>query len=382
MSTRGLAKSVVAVVSVAFLGVFASDALASDTVQVGVNSTVPEQGIPFNIEFSGVSEAINTDGDGPRLSAVIRPAGGIGCQATFGDDHSAAGGVSKELVGPEEFDQPSVGPGPYSKPITYSPPNVGSYLVCAWLEGESNATVAGPMSATFSAGPPHVYQLSVGLPQPALPGVAFQIAYTTHTDQQLDLRSVIRPSGALPCAANYSLDTEQDREETNLIGESFFGSSSTVFGGPSTRTATTTETAAGPYLICTWIEGPNTGEVDAAGTTPIYVGTPPPPPPPPPVPVHASSPHLALHSVHVSKHHGTVIAGRGAGTLTGHVRVTVACRRASAHGTARVVRGRFSLRLATPHGCARRGKARVTVSWAGSRSFSKQSVTESVTVTR
>lgn len=42
-----------------------------------------------------------------------------------------------------------------------------------------------------------------------------------------------------------------------------------IYGGPITTQVTANESAAGPYVICTWIEGPNSGEVDANADTPF-----------------------------------------------------------------------------------------------------------------
>jgi len=365
----------------AAIGILAPRARAADALQVAINSPSPEQGIPLELVFSGTSTATNNEGRGPALLAVVRPTGGVGCQADFADDHSAAGGVSTELFG-GWGNEPAQGPGEYDQTATYDPPNTGPLLICAWLESESNdgerAVVAGPASVTFDVGAPQVSQLSVGLPHPALPNVAFQVSYTTHTDQKLSMSSAIRPAGGLPCAASQSLDSDQNQSETSLLGDPDWDTGESIFGGPITTMATTTE-PAGPYVICTWIEGPNTNEVDAANTTDIYVGTPSPPPLAPQV-VHATTPRLSLVGVRVSKRHGTVIRGSGAATLTGHLRVSVSCGTASVNSDARVVHGAFQLALTTPRGCRRNRTARVTATWPGSRAFLKQSVSESVKV--
>jgi hypothetical protein len=218
---------------------------AGDTLQISVPTPTPEQALPMTIQFSGAAESVDKEGHGPELYAVVRPAGGIGCQSNYANDHSAAGGVTTDIFDPSDYNVPRQGPGPYQESATYSPPNTGTFLVCAWLEGET--TVAGPASATFSARGPQVYELAVGLPAPALPGVAFQINYTTHTDQQLTMYSVIRPSGGLACAANHELDSQQNQNETNLVfGSSSYNGGEKVFGGPATIAATTTE-PPGPY---------------------------------------------------------------------------------------------------------------------------------------
>jgi hypothetical protein len=366
----------------ALLALNAPQALAADTLQVAIGSPTPEQGIPFNVVFTGTSTATSNEGNGPSLVAVVRPSGGIGCQADYADDHSAAGGVSTELFGPEIDNERNQGPGSYEQTTSYDPPDTGTFIVCAWLESEGQA-LAGPATATFSVRGPQVSELSVGLPAGAQPNVAFQVDYTTHTDQKLTLSSVIRPSGGLPCATDQALDMQQNQDETGLLGEPWDDGYTSVFGGPVTNTATATE-PAGPYVICTWIEGPNSGEVDAAATTDIYVGTPPSPPPPAPVRsvVHATSPRLSLGAQRVAKRHGTVISGTAAGALAGRLRITVACGRSSVSGQARVVHGGFRLALATPRGCHRGAFADVSATWPGSSAFLKQSVYDRVKVTR
>jgi hypothetical protein len=360
----------------------APQALAADTLQVAIASPAPEQGIPFNIVFSGSSTAVNNEGDGPSLVAVVRPVGGIGCQADYADDHSAAGGASTEIYGPELGyfgSEPSEGPGAYEQANSYDAPDTGTFMVCAWLESQGQA-LAGPATATFSVRGPQVSELSVGLPAGAQPNVAFEIDYTTHTDQKLGLSSVIRPSGGLPCAVDAALDTQQNQDETSLLGEAWGGNSVSIFGGPLTSTATVTE-PAGPYAICTWIEGPNDNEVDAASTTNIYVGTPPPPPPVHYV-AHATSPQLSLGAQRISKRHGTVISGTAVGALAGRLRIAVSCGRSGVSSQARVVHGGFRLAVATPRGCHRGAFAEVSATWPGSSAFLRQSVSDRVRVTR
>lgn len=254
---------------------------AADTLQIAVKTATPEQGIPVTVSFAGSAGAIDNDGDGPWLNAVVRPAGGIPCQPSYESDQTAAGSVSDDLF---NDDWPEVGPGSFSETTTFDPGSVGSYLVCAWLENESNGVTAGPVAATFAARGPQVSELAVSLGSPALPGVGYQINYTTQTDQQLSLSSIVKPAGGLPCASSYELEQDQNQSE-----EDIFEGSVNVFGGPETTTATDTEQTAGSYVVCSWIEGPSDGEVDAALSTPIYVGTPPTTTSPAPKPVALTS---------------------------------------------------------------------------------------------
>jgi hypothetical protein len=249
--------------------------------------------VPATFTFTGSAASVG-EGEGPSLLVEYRPTGGIGCQATFANDRQAAGGPSTVLAGTDdapwnkgddfEEDPPTVGPGTFTVPLTYGMPSPGSYLFCAYLEYKGNVEAATSLAVNVT--PPDVSVFAVGLPAAAQPGKVFVINYTTQTDQQLTLVSLIQHAGGLPCAASPELDEQQNQAQDHpaFAHEEEFSHSLKVFGGPIVNQATDTETAAGSYIICSWITGPNSGEVDAALTTPFYVGTPPPPPPPPPAP--------------------------------------------------------------------------------------------------
>jgi hypothetical protein len=260
------------------VGLFSATAAAADSVQISIQTATPEQGVPVTIAFSGSAAAEDTEGDPAVLVAVARPAGGLPCQSSEQNDADAAHSESTTLFQDDYFgggyDGVAVGTGSFDQTAEFNPPAPGSYLICAWIEDENNSeTTSAATSTTFSARGPQVEQLTVSLPQSARPNVAFQIAFTTQTDQQLNLYSVIKPSGGLPCASSYELESAQNQELDDLFGDE----GQSVFGGPTTTTTTATE-KGGSYVICTWVEGPNQEEVDATTSTSIYVGTPPAPP--------------------------------------------------------------------------------------------------------
>jgi hypothetical protein len=278
-----------AILAALLLGVLASSALAepagADSFEITVQSVAPEQGIPVGLRFSGTASPV-AEGYGPYLYAVVRPAGGIACQSSYGSDQAAAGGASETLRFGDwgEAHTVEVGPGSFEAQITFNPSAVGPYIICAWLEkspfDESHSpfpaseVTAGPLSATFTARGPQVSALNVSTAGATLPGVGFQINYTTQTDQQLQLYSIIKPAGGLPCALSFQLDQQQNQAELNVFNDNV-----SIFGGPTVTSATETEQYSGPYIICAWIEGPSQGEVDATVSANIYVGTPPQPPP-------------------------------------------------------------------------------------------------------
>jgi hypothetical protein len=275
---------------------------ASDTLSMSVAPASPEQGVPATFTFTGEAASTGGEGEGTDLLVEYRPTGGIGCQATFENDRQAAGEASTELASPndegrapwnsENYDNPPVvGPGPFSAPFTYAMPAPGTYLFCAYLEHrekisdeEYKQVLDAATTLTIQVTPPKISAFAVGLPRGPQPGQVFVIAYTTQTDQTLTLATLIQHAGGLPCAASPELDEQENQTQdrpTFPNPESFYEgrNSVNIFGGPLINQATDTETLGGPYIICSWITGPTKGEVDAALTTPFYVGTPPPPPP-------------------------------------------------------------------------------------------------------
>jgi hypothetical protein len=350
---------------------FASPALAANSVQINVNTAAPEQAVPVQLSFSGFAEPIDTNGDGPTLYAVARPAGGLSCQPSFESDSSAAGSSSTDLVnGSNGTREP---PGSFSTPTTFTPPAPGGYLICAWLEGPYNnsgpQTVDATASQTFSARGPQVSVLSVTLPSPALPNRAFQVNYTTQTDQNLTMYSIIKKAGGLPCASSFRLEQAGNQTETDLLNGS---NGVSVFGGPMLSTATDTE-KAGAYVICTWIEGPNFGEVDAAASTPITVGKPPSPPP--------ASPALQLTKWFASRRHGISVKGTTAQSFNGVLLVAATCGKSTRRAHPRASSGFFSAHLRLPR-CRHYRHVKVTVKWGGSSTFARESTSRSVKIRR
>ncbi|MFZ1927233.1 MAG: hypothetical protein WAU42_13960 [Solirubrobacteraceae bacterium] len=302
-------KARLALLIVACIACLAAPSVAwgADTLSVSINPGSPEQNVPAAFTFTGYAQTTDENGDGSFLEVDYRPSGGIGCQGSFQNDLAAAGSASTILAGawginggapwdsPEglSFPPPMQGPGTFENTYDYAAPHPGTYLLCAYLqhnsdtESEQTPVVDATTSTMFTVTAPKVEVFTVALAAPAQPSKLFTVDYTTQTDQQLRLQSTIVPGGGLPCAASAGLFEEEVRQDhgvaLNLLSNDEY-EPTYIFGGPKVTQATGTEQAAGPYVICTWIEGPSTGEVDAAASTPFYVGTPPSPPPPPPAP--------------------------------------------------------------------------------------------------
>jgi hypothetical protein len=359
---RARTRAAIVVLSVVASGLFAASAGAA-TVSVAATTLAPEQAVPVQLSFSGTADP----GSNSNLEAVVRPSGGLACQATYPSDVSAAGSADTVVF---SDNAQSVAPGAYQLGATFKPPAAGGYQVCAWLSQPTGATgqaVSGPATTSFTARPPQVSQLSLAVPQSLTPGVVFQLAYTTQTDQQLNLYSVIKKAGALSCADSYELEQQQSQPETTLLGPG----DQQVFGGPAT-TKLTTHQKAGSYLVCSWIEGPSVEEVDATLSTPVTVGTPAPPT------SKTAQLKLRLGTVTASRRHGVSVAGTTAAAFAGRLAALAACGRSTRQARIQVHKGRFSVHLGLPKRCGKNGRVRVKVSWAGSATFAKASATKTV----
>lgn len=360
---RARARAAIVVLSGIASGVLAASAAAA-TVSVATTTLTPEQAVPVQLSFSGTADP----GTNSNLEAVVRPSGGLACQADYASDLSAAGSADTILF---SDNAQSVAPSAYQVGTTFKPPSAGGYQVCAWLSqpsGTSGEAVSGPATTAFTARPPLVSQLTLAVPSPLTPGVAFQLAYTTQTDQQLNLYSVIKQAGALPCADSYELEQQQPAPESTLLGPG----DQQVFGGPTTTKLTVHE-KQGSYLVCSWLEGPSAAEVDATLSTPVTVGT-----PAPPKTTKQAQLKLRLGAVTASRRHGVSLAGTTAAAFTGRLAVLASCGTSTKQARTPVRKGRFSAHVGLPKGCAAGQYVRVKVSWAGSATFAKASATRSV----
>jgi hypothetical protein len=350
---------------------FAAPAIAAtSTITVASPTAVPEQAVPVDLTFSGT----NNQSGSAEVEAVVRPAGGLSCQSSYQDDLAAVGSVDQVIFGPGAE---SVAAGqPYQVDASYKPTAAASYQVCAWLaqnQGGTDKAVAGPSALSFTTQGPQVVQLTVAVAKPLIPNVAFGIAYTTQTDQSLALYSVIKAApptplagspATPPCPSSFE-DQQQQEVDRILVGPGAQG----VFGGPTTTTITDTE-KAGAYVICTWVEGPSYREVDASATTLVTVGTVTP----------LSPPRLSLTKVTASRRHGVSASGKTASGFSGRLMLLAACGSSSASHAVTADHGRFSGHLGLPSGCRTAKRVEVTVSWAGSPSFAKQSAERSVVI--
>jgi hypothetical protein len=354
---------IVTAATAALAGGLAAPAMAdTSSITVATATASPEQSFPVDLSFSGT----NALAGAAEVEAIVRPAGGPACESSYQEDTTTFPAEDTAIFAPGAQTVPS---GAYQVAGSFRPPSPGSYQLCAWLAQNQNSVdqpVTSPATLSISARGPQVAQLTVSVPKNPAPNVSFQITYTTQTDQVLSLSSVLRPASEAPCPDSFDADRSQNQQETNLLG---FGGQQ-VFGGPVTTTATTKQ-KTGLYIVCTWVQGPDGGQVDQTATTPVTVGAPPPP-----------TPGLILTKATASHRHGGSVAGATISGFAGKLVVSAACGSARAKRTTRAHNGRFSSSVRLPRRCRTAKKVRLTVAWAGSSAFAKQSVAKTVAIAK
>ena len=358
------ARRMSAVVSVAAVAAaFAAPAMAdTSSITVATSTTNPEQALPVDLSFSGNNALTGA----AEVEAIVRPAGGPACQTSFQEDTTSFPGEDTTILAPGAN---TISPGAYQLAATFRPPSPGSYQLCAWLAQSQNSTdtpVAAPATLTIAARGPQVTLFAVTVPKNLEPNVAFQVSYATQTDQSLSLLSVLRSASALPCPDSFDIAQTQDQVETILSGVD----DHSVFGGPVTTTARTTQ-RTGFYVVCSWLQGPNPGQVDGALSTPVTVGTPPPP-----------KPDLTFTKTTASHRRGASVTGTTIGGFSGKLVVSAACGSSTARHATSAHGQRFASSLRLPRGCRTAKRVKLTVSWAGSSAFSKQSVSKTVAIAK
>ena len=120
----------------AFMASGASSATA-DTLSVALSTSSPVGGIPITITFNGTDTPYNEHGDTPDLYALVRRENGVPCQPTFGQDEQVAGSDDSSALYSANNNESTVSDGSFTYPVTFTP-TTGSYIVCAWLETDSD----------------------------------------------------------------------------------------------------------------------------------------------------------------------------------------------------------------------------------------------------
>jgi PASTA domain len=140
-------------------------AVNTDTLSTSLSTSAPRPNVPFTATFTGNATAIDSNGDGPYLYAVVQPTRAGSCQPTFGDDQQVVGSQASVLVQGGNG-QSEVSTGHFTSEVSDNSPK-GSYTVCAWLEtSDTDESGSGETSSIVTATATPV-AFTVISPQPA-----------------------------------------------------------------------------------------------------------------------------------------------------------------------------------------------------------------------
>jgi hypothetical protein len=264
---RGLVLA--SVMSAMFL-VGATQALA-DSASITVTNTAgqsdPAAGVPRVFTVSGTAAIPE------RVFVKFRAPGGAPCAPDAKED---SGETFYEYFGyspgPFAYDEGVEGSFQTQKVFTWKAP--GTKVFCIWLAKDEN-TITTPIPQTITFRSPTGTIGATISPSTPTPGQQATITVTGSSEAPENVYATIRPAGGASCAPTYESDSGQ-----SLIDEKSVNGSFSV-------QATTTQSAAGTYLICIWLASSRNDTSPVAGPQPVtfMVGSPPPPPPPrPPVP--------------------------------------------------------------------------------------------------
>lgn len=269
--------AVTAVVAVLALGAGAPAAFA-DSASISVTNTAgqsdPAALVPRVFTISG-------DASVPEEVFVkYRATGGAPCAPSAESDTGSKLSEGQD-EGEWDFAYGDEVNGAFSLQQVYnwSPP--GAFVFCIWLapreSDQGAATITKPIEQTIAFRAPTGTITGSVSPASPRPGERATLTVSGTSESPEAVFAKIRKAGGAPCARTYAGDT----------GESLISDAS-VNGSFSVQ-ATTTQAAAGTYVICLWLANSENDTSPVAGPQAISftVGSPPPPAPRP----HHNKPH-------------------------------------------------------------------------------------------
>lgn len=178
---------------------------------------------PFEIAVTGV--ATETLG----AFATVRPAGGAGCDAGFGEDvfatlFSGFGGVSGTFraLGTDRVDDP------------------GDYLACAYLQDSSGDRIAQVRGASVFAVRAHRASLALQAPAEIAEGEALMLQYRGSTEVPRAVLARVTRAGGAGCGASYEASSGDAQDRVDVAGD--FATSLPIEDLPPGR-----------HLVCGWV---------------------------------------------------------------------------------------------------------------------------------
>jgi hypothetical protein len=252
----------------------APGAVAAPTLTLSTGPD-PAESITTQLVAAGTASSTNT-----QLSVTVKPTGGQACGANYQADASA--GSSTVF-----FEESGFAEGPFSQSANHTFENAGSYLLCGWLNDDTQTgdPVVATASLTVTVRPPHL-ALSVSAPASVAVKQTFQLVTTAQAEVQRKVEVFMLPNTGRGCPANASAASVSS-------GVGFvefpaqYSDAWSVVGGPFSETANESLSSAGQYLICAYVQyqsDQSPPEITASASITAVA-----PPPPCVVPTYSSS---------------------------------------------------------------------------------------------
>src|ERR1035441_589930 len=241
----------------------AAPALAAPALTLSTG-TEPTESIATQLQASGTTTNSQTS-----LGVTVKPTGGPGCAANFSADESAGGRIV--------FDGSDVEEGAFSKSVNETFSAAGSYLLCGWLNDNSQvgSPIVATASLTFTVRRPHL-ALSISAPPTVQPGQTFQLLTTAQAEVARTVSEYVLPETGRGCPAN--AEAAYTTSGVTAVFWAAHGSAWNVIGGPFTESVNEVLRSPGHYLVCAYIQYPTSQSPPEITASAAVVAVAPPPP--------------------------------------------------------------------------------------------------------
>ncbi len=195
-------------------------------------SADPTEEKPVMVTVKGQSE-VNRG-----LWVVASPLGSAGCSGNTPYDLMYGSSGSKTLL-----NNVPILAGEYEKTAAFTPPDTGSYRVCAFVAEGSQGEANVKASREFSARAPKI-RATIGVSSDPTEEKPVTVTVTGDTEVNRSLWVSALPAGSTGCSANSAYQMMYSSEGKTLLNNT------SVSAGVFERTANFVPPASGKYLIC------------------------------------------------------------------------------------------------------------------------------------
>ncbi len=221
----------------------------------------PAESIVTQVIASGASPSNDT-----VLEVTVKATGGQACATNSSADDGTAV-IDGQIVQEVSF----------SNSVNHEFQTAGSYLLCGWLNDNSQPghPIVATASLTVAVRPPHL-ALSISAPATVAVGQTFQVVTTAQAEVSRAFAEEIVPNTGRGCAANETASLAS--AGVIAVGWPTRSTIWAVNGGPFSESANEILRSAGQYLICAYVEYPNSASPPELTSSAAITAVAPPPP--------------------------------------------------------------------------------------------------------